>query len=320
MGHLAHAYLFIGPPHVGKTTLALDLAKALNCHEAKPPCGECQSCRRIANSKHSDVTIIGLSPNKSLGETKLRIEIGIDDIKNLQRSASLPPYEGKCKIFIIDGAEYLSSEASNCLLKTLEEPPSKVVVLLLAAEEGRLLPTIVSRCQRVELRPMPSEEIGKELINSFNVDKDKAKLLTQLSQGCLGWALTASTNDSSLNQRTQKLSEMLSLLNAGWEERFVYAAQLRNNRNPSEEMLKLWLTWWRDVILTKCGCKQTITNIDYALAIEEWSQTLSLLEIKDFIDSLQKSLVRISRNANLQLVLETLMLDMPKKEGGSKAS
>src|SRR4030066_2346621 len=260
-GNLAHAYLLVGAPHIGKTTLALDLARAVNCQGGERPCGECQSCHRIADGKHTDITIISLNSAKDSGETKSRVEISIDDIRELQHSASLPPYEGKCKVFIIDGAEYLSTEASNCLLKTIEEPPPHIMILLLTAEEPQLLPTVISRCQRIELKPLSSEETEKILIEFHGVDSDRAKLLARLSQGCLGLALRVSIDDSYLTQRNQRLSEMFSILIAGWEERFSYAAKLGNERKPAEETIKLWLVWWRDVMLTKCGCKHP-TNID----------------------------------------------------------
>ncbi|MFC1908234.1 ATP-binding protein, partial [Chloroflexota bacterium] len=116
---VAHAYLFVGPPHVGKMTLALDLAQAVNCEAVESPCGECLSCQKIALANHADVRIIGLTTDRDLVEDKPRVEISIDQIRQMQHSASLPPFEGKYKVFIIDGAEHLSSEAANCLLKTL---------------------------------------------------------------------------------------------------------------------------------------------------------------------------------------------------------
>jgi DNA polymerase-3 subunit delta' len=313
-GNLAHAYLFVGAPHIGKMTLALDLARALNCQGSEPPCSECQSCKRITDGKHTDIRIISLSSAKEPGDTKARVEISIDDIRELQHNASLPPFEGKCKVFIIDGAEYLSTEAANCLLKTIEEPPPQVIILLLTAEESRLLPTVVSRCQRVELKPMSGDEIEKVLTESYGIDHEKARLLARLSQGCLGWALSVSIDDSYLAQRNQILTEMFSLLTAGWEERFSYAAKLANDRKSAEEIIKLWLLWWRDVMLTKCGCKQAATNIDYMPVLEQWDEMLSLSEVRDFIDSLQKSLNQIAINANLRLVFEILMLNIPRKE------
>jgi len=313
-GNLAHAYLFVGAPHIGKMTLALDLARAVNCQGNEPPCGECQSCRRIADDKHTDVTIISLNSTKESGEAKSRVEISIDDIRGLQHNASLPPFEGKCKVFIIDGAEYLSSEAANCLLKTIEEPPPQVMILLLTAEELQLLPTVVSRCQRVELKPMSNDEIERILIESYGVEVDKARLLARLSQGCIGWALKDSTDDNYLAQRNQRLAEMFALLTAGWEERFSHAAKFGNDRKSAEEIIKFWITWWHDVMLSKCNCEHAITNVDYASVLEQWAQVLSLSEIRDFINGLHKSLNQIAMNANLRLVFEILMLDMPKKE------
>ncbi|MBC8276181.1 MAG: hypothetical protein H8E40_14590, partial [Chloroflexi bacterium] len=158
------------------------------------------------------------------------------------------------------------------------------------------------------------EETERVLIESHGVDSDRAKLLARLSQGCLGWALRVSIDDSYLAQRNQRLAEMFSILSAGWEERFSCAAKLGNERKSAEETIKLWLVWWRDVMLTKCGCKHT-TNIDYISKLEKWAQVLSLLEIRNFIDSLRQSLNQIAVNANLRLIFEILMLNMPKKEG-----
>jgi len=113
---LAHAYLLAGPAHVGKMTLALELAKALNCEASEPPCGECASCQKITSANHADVQVIGLTRNGNSSEAKL---ISIDQIREMQHSASLPPFEGKHKIFIIDGAELLSTEAANGSIKYL---------------------------------------------------------------------------------------------------------------------------------------------------------------------------------------------------------
>lgn len=313
--NVAHAYLFIGAQNIGKMTLALDLARALNCEGRAIPCSECQPCNKISNGKHADITIIGLNSANSSEETKQRAEISIDYIRELQRNASLPPYEGKYKIFIIDGAEYLSSEAANCLLKTLEEPPPRVVILLLTANEQQLLPTLVSRCQRIELQLMTTSEIERVLVGLYRVDNDKARLLARLSQGCIGRALKALTDDSYLSRREQIFSEMFYLLDVGWDERFTYAAKLATNRRLAEEVINMWLLLWRDIMLIKCNCWQNITNVDQTSALERWASTLSLPQIRNFIESLEQSLSRIALNANLRLVLEVLMLEMPRREG-----
>jgi DNA polymerase-3 subunit delta' len=306
---IAHAYLLVGPRHVGKGTLAINLAQALNCDGPELPCGQCRSCQRILESKHADVTPIGLDS---------KTEIGIDDIRGLQRLANLPPYEGKCKVFIIDDAEYLSTEAANSLLKILEEPPPRVVWLLLAAEEEHLLPTIISRCQRLELKPVPSERIQEVLVNSYNVDADKARLLTQLCRGRLGWAVSALENDDILEQRSQRIARLVSLLTASLEQRFAYvqelASQFSQNRKAGAEIIEIWLDWWRDLMLIKGGCQEAIIDVDYEIALEEQAGGLSLSEIEGFLANLCLLQEEISKNVNPRLALEWLMLNLPRKK------
>jgi DNA polymerase-3 subunit delta' len=304
---IAHAYLLVGPHHVGKRTLALNLAQALNCSSHKPPCGQCRSCHRILDHKHADVTSIGLDS---------RTEIGIDDIRELQKFANLPPYEGKCKVFIIDDAEYLSTEAANSLLKILEEPPPKVVWLLLTAEERRLLPTIVSRCQRLELKPLPLTQVQKILTDFYNADLAKAEFLAHLCHGCLGWAISALADDDILRQRAQRVTMISSLTHASLEQRFAYAqeiaTQFSQNRKSVAEVMEVWLMWWRDLMLIKGGCKEAIINVDYEMALEEQAKSLSLNEIKQFLANLRSLREEISKNVNPRLAFESLMLNMPK--------
>jgi DNA polymerase III gamma/tau subunit len=162
---------------------------------------------------------------------------------------------------------------------------------------------------------MSSIQVEKILIESHGINSDKAGLLAKLSKGCLGWALMSSDNDSHLQQRTQRITALYPLLKAGFEERFDYVSQFGSDRRSAEELIKLWLNWWRDIMLVKYNCKQAIVNVDSLPAIEEWAQVLSLAEISDFMGCLHRSLDQISKNANIRLVLEVLMLDMPKKEG-----
>ncbi len=319
---IAHAYLLVGPRHVGKGTLAFNLAQALNCDGPEVPCGQCRSCQRILESKHADVISISVDSRIESAVTsnslEHKTEIGIKDMLELQRMANLPPYEGKCKVFIIDDAEYLSTEAANSLLKILEEPPQMVVWLLLAAEEEHLLPTIISRCQRLELKPVPSERVQEILISSYEVDANKAKLLTHLCHGRLGWALSALANDDILEQRSQRIVKLFSLLPAGLEQRFAYAqelaSQLSQNRRAGAEIIEIWLDWWRDLMLIKGGCREAIINVDYDRTLEEQARGLSLSEIEGFLANLCLLQEEISKNVNPRLALEWLMLNLPGKE------
>lgn len=317
-GRLAHAYLLAGPAHVGKMTLAVNLAQALNCESDDCPCLECTACRKIASGNHADVQVVGLSSNGDGAGTKL---IGIDQIKQLQHTASLPPFEGKHKVFIIDGAELLSIEAANCLLKTLEEPTDDVIFVLLTTNDMLLPETVVSRCQHLELRPLPVAEIEAVLIEKYNIEAERARLLAGISQGCPGWALAAAEDGSLLQQHEEMINQLVKILNADYEERFAFMAQaavlFAQNRATVYDMLDLWANFWRDLMLVKIGCASLITNIDKKDEIIRIASKYRLSKINSVIKSIQVASEQLRQNANTRLALEVLMLDIPGKERGS---
>ncbi|MDP6576581.1 MAG: DNA polymerase III subunit delta' [Dehalococcoidales bacterium] len=315
-GSLAHAYLLVGSPHVGKMTLALNMAQALNCLAYERPCGECASCQKIVSVGHSDVQVIGrLTLGEDLSEDKL---ISTEQIKEIQHSASLPPFEGRYKVFIVEGAELLSTEAANRMLKTLEEPISTVVFILLAVNDRLMPATVVSRCQRLELTPMPVAEVESTLSSRWGIESSRARLLARFSHGCLGWALEAVSDDGLLTRRAEKMDRLLKVVNADYEERFTYASQLASrftqNRGTVQEILDLWLDWWRDLLLVWIGCRDFITNIDRLATLDGMIGGYSLTQIKAYIDNLRAAGEQLRQNANPRLVLEVLMLDMPGKE------
>jgi DNA polymerase-3 subunit delta' len=316
-GALAHAYLFVGPQHIGKMTLALNLAQALNCEAIERPCLECTSCIKIAKGSHADVQIIGLTQNDDAAEAKL---IGIDQIKELQHSANLPPFEGKHKVFIIDGAELLSIEAANCLLKTLEEPADKVTFILLTVNDRLLPATVVSRCQCLDLLPLSTAEEATALREKWSIEPERARLLAGLSHGCPGWALSANRDDGLIQQRNEELNRLNGIIKADYEERFAYVAQLAarfsQNRSAVYDVLERWLDYWRDLMLVKLGFYDMITNIDRKDELIEIAGSYRLAQIKAFIESIKSAAVQLRQNVNTRLALEVLMLDIPIKEAG----
>lgn len=309
-GKLAHAYLFVGPPHVGKMRLAIELAKALNCEGEHRPCGQCSQCTRIEGTKHADVHVIGIDG---------RTEISIDQMKEMQHTAHLSPFEGRHRVFIIDGAERLSHEATNCLLKTLEEPPSYVQLILLTSNERLLLDTVLSRCQRVELRRLPVATVRGALTERRGLDEEKAMMLARLCGGCLGWAFSVADDEQVLNERSERLASLVNLHRAGRAERLSYAAglatQFARNRESVREVLALWVGWWRDLLLTGEGCIDCIGNVDRREQLEEEALHYSLKGTKAFLEGLRQALAQLEQNANPRLVLEVLMLNMPTRKG-----
>jgi DNA polymerase-3 subunit delta' len=311
---IVHAYLVVGPPHVGKMTLALNLAQAVNCRGAEPPCDSCDTCQKIASGKHADVQVIGLNSAGNSND-KPRTEIGIDQIREIQHSSSLPPFEGRCKVFIIDGAELMSTEAANCLLKTLEEPVGGVIFILLTANESVLPATVVSRCQRLELHPLAISQVTATLNQREGIEPQKAELLARLSRGCLGWALSAATDDSLLQQRAKGVDSLLDIINGDYQQRFDYVVQLvaqfNQNRGLVQEILDLWLDWWRDLLLVKLGCSDAITNIDHEAMLVDLARGYNRAQIRTVINGIQAAGEQLRQNANPRLVLEVLMLSIP---------
>ncbi|MFC2058483.1 DNA polymerase III subunit delta' [Chloroflexota bacterium] len=314
-GRLAHAYLFVGQPHVGKTTLAIKVAQAVNCEQEERPCGECRACRRIADGVYADVQLVGRQSGANSTDVSLKKEIGIDQIREVQQAAGLKPYEGRRKVFIIESTEHLNEESANCLLKTLEEPPPDVLFILLAASENRLLPTIISRCQRIELFPVPAPVIEQALVERWGAMPDKARVLSRLCAGGIGWAISALADEKLLQQHTSRLAELISLASADLAQRFSFAARLATqyskNRDSVEDTLKLWIVWWRDILLTKEGCTEFTTNVDEGATLRNQAADCTLPEIKDFIEAIQVALKQLEQNANPRLVLEVLMLRLP---------
>jgi len=302
-GRLAHAYLLLGPAQIGKRTLALELAKALNClaGEEERPCGECLACRKIAHSTHPDVRVVE-PENRSLK---------IDQIRQLQREVALTPHEGRYRVAILPSFERATTEASNCLLKTLEEPPPQVVMCLTAPDTSPLLPTIVSRCQLLHLRPLSLEAVESALVERWGVEQERAALLARLSGGRLGWAVEAYQQPSILEHRTSCLDSLVKLLNEPRVPRFAYAEKISQTPEVVSDTLEVWLSCWRDLLLVHEGNGKEITNLDREEEITTYAARYSLGRIYRALQAIRTAQQQLESNANLRLTLEVLLLSFP---------
>ncbi len=301
-GRISHAYLFTGPPRVGKTTLALILAQALVCQGDAPPCGECLSCHKVWRSTHPDVRVI---TGDAAGTIK------IDQVRALQRELSFSPYEACRRVGVIIGMEGATEEASNCFLKTLEEPPGSAVLLLTAPEPDVLLPTIVSRCRQVSLRPVPTGQIEAALRTRWGADPEHARLLARLSSGRPGWAVTALQDPTVLAARKQRLEKLLEMLEAGRLERLAYAEQLSRDTAALPEVLDLWLGWWRDVLLVHEGCQEAVVNRDCDRLLRREAGRHDRETIVRVIEDIRETRKRLEERVNARLALEVFLLHLP---------
>ena len=314
-GGPAHAYLLVGPPHVGKMTLALNLAQSVNCLRGPgAPCGECGQCVRIARRLHSDVRIV--SVNRSGAASQTRTAIGIDDVKEVSRQVNLKPFEGACSVIIFDHADSMSEEAANALLKTLEEPPPQVLIILLTSNEEELLSTVRSRCQRLSLLPLAKTEFEAYLTAEHQAGVEEADRLARLSRGCLGWAVKALNGaDGLLERRAEELDRLAAVCRSDLKTRFDFANELANlfyrDRNAVKESLFLWLRWWRDLLLIKEGGEEYVGNTDRLDELTLQATRLTTGQIVAFIKRLGETLDALDKNASARLALEVLMLDLP---------
>ena len=299
-----HAYLLLGPEHIGKTTLSLEITKFLHCIDEIKPCQNCDQCVRINTTTHPDIVLVGNT---------------ISEIREIQEKVSLSPFLSTSKTFIIPNAENLTIEASNALLKILEEPPNNVTFIISATDEQYLPSTISSRCQKLELYPLSTKKIYEYLIQHFDISneeaKEEAKLISKLSKGRLGWAITAYTDTNFLQTRNHDISLFDQIINGDMSERFLLSQQLSNNFNKNKDniytTLETWLSYLRDVMLLQTNSQELIINIDYEQKLIELGNKFELTRIIESIKVIDKATKNLNKNGNPRITLDNLLMRFP---------
>ena len=315
---LAHSYLFFGPDRVGKATLAEDFARLLFCEDEISPCGDCLPCKRVTSKTHTDINWIEVGGERDVGFSKSKSKsksIGIDRIRELRTAINIKPFEGSQRLVVILGSEDMTLEASNALLKVLEEPPENVFFLLLTSNLSMILPTIISRCQLVKIKKVSDEFIKRYMIEKYQFEDSYALDIARLASGKIGMAIFIADNPDYLESRLEIFSRIHKLLNSGLEERFDYSERLAMDfsRDPEKvhNELRMWEIWWRDFMLVQ------FDNSDKAYTssnVEDFLELASFVEIDDVINILKtidRSIKLLQRNVNPRLVLDQLVLETP---------
>ena len=305
-GTVRQAYLFNGPQGIGRRTLALRLAQALNCPTplaVGEPCRTCRTCTLIERMQHPDLTI--LQAEQVGGSLK------VDQVRELQRSLALAPYEANQRIALLLHFEEANQSAANALLKTLEEPPPQVVILITAESSERLLPTIVSRCEVLRLRPLSLAALEQGLKENWSIPPEKARFLAHLSGGRPGFAVRLFQSPERLDQREHWLNDLIDLMSAGRVERFAYAETLSKDRETLYGTIQTWASFWRDILLATSGASIPLTNLDRQAQVTELSSQFDRQTAFRLVTELEHTLVLLEENVNARLAIEVFMLDLP---------
>lgn len=267
-GTLHHAYLFEGPQGLGKATVATYLAMAVNCQADDRPCGSCPSCVHIRNENHPDVIYVRPEENRASAT------ISVAAIREVVRKTGYHRYDAQRRVIIIDPAEAMPAPTANALLKTLEEPPEGTGFVLIATHSSSLLPTIVSRCQRIRFSPVDNRALSKWLASKGVSEPDP---IISRAQGCPGRALDLL--DGGLENRRDTRGKMLTILQADLDQLYGWSKDLcegdRQKWMPAaEHYLEITEELLRDVVIRGSGSKLAPINSDIPDIITEWTQKL----------------------------------------------
>lgn len=304
-GTTRHAYLFAGPPGLGRRTLALRFAQALNCKtplEPGIPCGECRDCKQIASMQHADLAIIQAD---SEGGT-----LKVDQIRETRKMLTYKPYQSNYRVALFLRFHEANDSAANALLKTLEEAPSYAVLILTADTPEQLLPTIVSRCEVLRLRALKVGVVQQALENK-GFETSQSKLIAHISGGRFGYARRLLESESLLGLREERLNDLQTLMAASRVEKFSYAEKLSKDKDSMRQAILIWLSYWRDVMLRTAQAETPLVNVDRNLEIEDVASRMDLSSARRVVSRLEAALEKMGRNVNSRMLAEVLLLDLP---------
>lgn len=298
---ISHSYLFEGEEGLGKRDIALAFSKTLLCKEGgDEPCNTCNSCIKFDGENHPDFKI--LAPDNGL--------IKKSEIDKLINSMATSPFESKRKVLIIQDCDMMRLESQNALLKTLEEPPEYINIILITTSSTKILPTILSRCQIIKFYPLGSEKIVGLLVKDYGMDKDRAKFIADFTKGSLKKSIELAQDESFFHMR-EEIVKILDSLIKGDKIRALNSMDFFNsNKDRIEEALDIILYWFRDLLIYKeVGNIPLLVNRDKIDIISEQS-FIDLNKINDIIYKVEDTKTNINKNINFALSIETMLLSI----------
>jgi len=325
---IPHALLFTGMEGVGKQNTAMIFAMACNCLPYKSerfsegakthtkseqtdirqikatPCGDCRSCRKIYSGHHPDIIFV----------TSSGPFIKIDQIRDLIRTLAMKPYEARLRVVVISDAQAMNPAASNALLKVLEEPPDRTILILTATQTSDLLPTIVSRCQQIRFNPIAKKRIEMLLVEEHGVRPDDAEIISIMANGSLSKALAMSTSMPRINwirRRNWLINEVAAIHHKPIASRMAFAEKLLKEKALLFDSLEVMKSWFRDLIVCRYQPDKMI-NQDFKDKIQKASNKLRVDLLISYIDNIQSVQNNIHANTNLRLSLEVLIMRLAR--------
>ncbi len=301
-GKASHAYILAGEPGAGKKTLANIYAMALQCEsEGADPCQKCDSCRKANSKNHPDIIYVEHEKSNSIGVEEIRSQV-VDDV-------SIRPYSGRYKIYIINDADKMTVQAQNAVLKTIEEPPDYAVFLLLTTNVDALLPTICSRCVRLDVRPVEDSLVKQYLIEKMHIPSYEAEVQTAFAQGSIGKAQQAADSDH-FGETSQKALYILKYASRMEVHEWIdLLKELAAQQQNVYDYLDIFQVWFRDVLMFKAT-----REVDHLVFkqeinfIKEQASQRSYEGLENAIDAADKAKIRLRANVNFELVMELLYL------------
>lgn len=301
---VSHAYILTGEAGMGRKSLANAFALTLLCEKGMgEPCMVCHACKQVLSGNHPDLIYVTHDKPNS---------IGVDDIREqINDTVMVRPYSSYYKIYIVDEAEKMTQQAQNALLKTIEEPPSYAIIILLTTNQDAFLPTILSRCVQLKLKPLQDFVVKSYLVETVHVPEPDAEVYAAFARGNLGKAISiASSEDFKLMHR-----EVLNLLKHVKEmdisELLDYIRKLKEDSLDIYECLDFMLLWYRDVLLYKVtkDINQLIFKDEYR-AVNELSQNSGYDGLERILEAIDKAKARLDANVNMELAMELMLLVM----------